>query len=146
MYTYYGNVALQIHLQRCFLRLCELSELEEVSFFWITFSHIRLNDIYFIADTWILELNSSKLAIKYSGSFCFSALSLVWPVGFYPHGHKMASALPAIATASQEGGMEKYNIEDSPSSLTTLVYSVWLQTFISASITKEVSLVCSTHV
>ena len=33
MYTYYGNVALKIHLQRCILRLCELNELEEMSFF-----------------------------------------------------------------------------------------------------------------
>ena len=32
MYTYYGNVACQTHLQKCFLRLCELNELEEVPF------------------------------------------------------------------------------------------------------------------
>jgi len=45
----------------------------------------------------------------------------------------MASALAATATASQEGGMDKYNIKDILSSFIISAHSVWLPTFVSAS-------------
>ena len=64
--------------------------------------------------------------------FC-SISSLI--MGILPSRSQNGSALLAIATAFQEGGMEKYNIEEIPSSLTTLVYSVQLQMFTSVSIT-----------
>lgn len=100
---------------------------------------------FFPPETWILELSSSRLALKYSGSFYFSALPpLAW--GFHPHDHKIASALPAIATAFQEGRMEKHNIQDIPSSFSILVHSVWLQNFTSASFAWRISLVFPIHV